>query len=175
MNRRTLRCSLAGFLAVASLAGAPVVVQADKPLAVEVEQSGIDPALSAHCGFEVAYHAEARINVHPRGNGAAVTGVWRVTYTNVETGQSATSSVLGQSFQSEAEEDGLLVIEAVHSGPTVVKGARGGVAWVDSGRLGTRLVYDVESGELVSEETIVDAGASFSGGAEDALCSILSE
>lgn len=155
-------------------AGIISLVRADQPEIVRIDETSLDEALSEHCGFSVEHHLEATLIFSARNNSVSTTGSYKDTWKNLETGRIVVGNAPARIHQVETTSEGQIVLDIITSGPGILKSPDGGVAWIETGRFGFRVVLDATTGEFISQETIFQVGRLEETEFIDALCALLS-
>jgi hypothetical protein len=169
-----LRRTFAELLLALCIASPLSFAHAAQPDITPIDETGIDEFASEHCGFPVQFHLEATLIVNESGNSISVGGPWRLTWTNLQTGQTATGNNSIRIHQIETVDDGEIILDVVASGPSQLKASNGGVTWIEAGRFAFHIVIDAETFELISAEMVFEAGRTEDSELIDALCALLS-
>jgi len=128
-----LQRTIAGMFLALGIVSFASFAHAAKPHTDVIDETFIDDFLSDFCGFPVQVHVEATFIVSERGNAISVSGPYKVTWTNLETGESATGNSPVHIQQVATFGDEFIVLDVVNSGPFLVKGPHGGAAWIVAG------------------------------------------
>jgi hypothetical protein len=174
-NLQKLHNTIAAMFLTLGIISLPSIVHATQPHIHVIDETFIDDFLSALCGFPVAVHSEATLIVTQRGEVTAVSGPQKITWTNLETGQSVIGNNPVHIEQVATFGDDFIVLDVVNSGPFVVKPANGGAAWVVAGRTQFQVVLDAETFEFISEEHISQTGHTEENNLPDILRELFSE
>ena len=170
-----LQRTIAGMFLALGIVSFASFAHAAKPHTDVIDETSIDDFLSDFCGFPVQVHVEATFIVSERGNAISVSGPYKVTWTNLETGESATGNSPVHIQQVATFGDEFIVLDVVNSGPFLVKGPHGGAAWIVAGHFHHRIVFDARTFEFISEEHISGVGHTEDDSLLDVLCELLSD
>ncbi len=173
-----LQRTFTGLLAAAAVVLSASPAGAGKPTIIDVEDTWIDTSLAAYCGTgPIQATAVGRLIIGERGDTETLSGPWKVTWVNLENGKTATlnESWHGATTETISEDGKLLTRDQCISGPMVIKNARGGVVYNESGRACLRWVFDLSGTRprLISFEITFDTGHEEDISRADALCQIL--
>jgi len=148
-------------------------VAADPPEHIDVDETFLDESLTAFCGFPVEQHVQGQLGIQQRGDTVATTGAnFRRTFTNLDTGQSVELYISGLQEETFDPVKGLFRLSFSGRMAQIVVPGEGAV-FVDAGRFVQTVLFDPETGEVISVE-IIDRGRNEDVPLEVVLRSLLS-